>query len=91
MSERHPYRIYGNVSAREYGLLRAICRDYGFKSIYSLVNALVRALLKYANTADYDDGPDSLGKEIEDMFDEMLDTADAGRHLATEHYRNKRR
>lgn len=72
MKERHPHRIYSNVSQREYELLQQICRDYRFRSIYHLLQTLVRMFLRYANTESYRQEETSVGKEIEEMFDELI-------------------
>ena len=69
----HPYRIYSNVSKEEYILLRTICRQYGFRSIYQLIQTLIHTYLRYAKTEEYEEEPYSLSKEVEDMFDEMME------------------
>lgn len=89
MKEKHPHRIYSNVSAREFALLQALCKDYGFKSIYNLMQTLVRALLRYANSATYEDEEFSLGKEVEDMFDEFLNTPEAERDALNDRRRKR--
>ena len=73
MKERHPYRVYSNVSEREYALLQQICKDYGFNSIYALLQALLRTLLRYANTQSYQEEDEGIGAEVEEMFNDFLD------------------
>ena len=90
MKEKLSHRIYSNVSAREFALLQTLCKEYGFKSIYCLIQTLVRALLRYANTSAYEDEEFSLGKEVEDMFDEMLSTPEAERDAQYERRRQRR-
>lgn len=72
MSTVHPYRLYTKVSEQEFRMIRRICADYGFKSTYKLMQALIRALLRYADTGAYEEDDTSLGKEVEEMFDEMM-------------------
>ena len=84
--EGHPYRIYSNVSKREYALLKDICRRVGFRSIYQLMQTLVRCLLRYADTAAYRKEDKSLGVEVEEMFDSFLDGPTYTKSYTTEHH-----
>ncbi len=80
MKETHPHRIYSNVSEREYALLVEICHRVGFKSVYALNQALIRAFLRYCNTGAYDDDEDtSIGREVEEMFDNLVDSPESFR------------
>lgn len=72
MGTIHPYRLYTKVSAEEHSMLLKLCADYGFRSTYQLMQTLVRTLLRYADSAAYEEEEQSLGKEIEDMFDDMM-------------------
>lgn len=54
------------------------------------MQTLVRALLRYANSAAYESEEFSLGKEVEDMFDEMLSTPEAERDALYERRRQRR-
>lgn len=53
-------------------MILKLCADYGFRSTYQLMQTLVRTLLRYADSAAYEEEEQSLGKEIEDMFSDMM-------------------
>jgi hypothetical protein len=72
MGTIHPYRLYTKVSAEEHRMILKLCADYGFRSTYQLMQTLVRTLLRYADSAAYEEEEQSLGKEIEDMFSDMM-------------------
>ena len=72
----HPCRVYTKVSKEEQSMLTLLCAEYGFKSLYQLLQTLVRIFLKYADTEAYEQEDESLGKEIEDMFDELMEGRD---------------
>lgn len=69
----HPNRIYTKVSDDEIRAIRQICAEFGFRSTYQLMQSLIRALVRYADSVAYEEEDTSLGKEIEDMFNEMVE------------------
>lgn len=75
MKDRVEHRVYSNVSREDYTALKKLCKDYGFKSIYALLQTLLRCLLRHTGSIP-DDEEYSMGKEIDDMFEEMLDPSD---------------
>ena len=79
-------RIYSNVSKSEYALLGDICRRVGFRSIYQLLQTLVRCFLRYANTDEYDKEETSLGLEVEQMFDSFMDGPTHVKSYTTNHH-----
>ena len=72
----HPCRLYTKVSKEEQSMLTLLCAEYGFKSLYQLLQTLIRIFLRYANTEAYEKEDESLAKEIEDMFDKLMEGRD---------------
>ena len=59
------------VDARTYRMLEEKRKAGGFRSIYQLLQALLECFCRYSDP-EYDRGKDKgMGKEIEDMFDEL--------------------
>ena len=89
MKNRVTRRIYSNVSEKDYGKLNRICSMFGFKSIYQLLQVLLRCFLRYA---DHGSDPEpqeySMGKEIEDMFDDMMEPLERTKYYTT--YKGRR-
>lgn len=78
------HRIYSNVSERDFQRLSAICAMYGFKSIYQLLQILLRCFLRYADQgANQEPEEYSMGKEIEDMFDDLMEPVERQKYIAT--------
>ena len=57
---------------------------FGFKSIYQLLQVLLRCFLRYAEQGE-DPEPEeySMGKEIEDMFDDMMEPMERQKYYTT--------
>ena len=81
------HRVYSNVTPADYRNLQAICKDYGFKSIYQLLQTLLRCLLRHTGhepeSEEY-----SMGNEINEMFEEMMEPSERQKYHAT--YRGKK-
>ena len=67
--------------------LQAICNDYGFTSIYQLLQTLVRCLLRHTGHVPEPEEY-SMGNEISEMFEEMMQPEDRQKYYAT--YRGKK-
>jgi hypothetical protein len=76
------HRVYSNVSNEDFDKLTRICRDYGFKSIYALLQTLLRCLLKHTGHIPQDEEY-SMGREIDEMFEEMLDPTNRSKYYQT--------
>ena len=84
MKEKVTHRIYSNVSANDYAKLNMICKMFGFKSIYQLLQVLLRCFLRYAGVEKEPDTEEySMGKEIEDMFDDMMEPIERQKYYTT--------
>ena len=89
MKNRVTRRIYSNVSEKDYDKLNRICSMFGFKSIYQLMQVLVRCFLRYADHgSDPEPSEYSMGKEIEDMFDDMMEPLERTKYYTT--YKGRR-
>lgn len=80
------HRIYSNVSDKDFAKLNAICMQFGFKSIYQLLQILLRCFLRYADqgaSRQEEEEEYSMGKEIEDMFDEMMEPVERQKFYTT--------
>ena len=75
MKQKVTHRIYSNVSDRDFVRLSRICATFGFKSIYQLIQVLLRCFLRYADAANHqaDHEEYSMGREIEEMFDDLME------------------
>ena len=77
------------MSAKDYDKLNMICRMFGFKSIYQLLQVLLRCFLRYAGQGEELEPEEySMGKEIEDMFDDMMEPMERQKYYTT--YRGKK-
>lgn len=85
MKQKVTHRIYSNISDRDFQRLSRICDMFGFKSIYQLLQVMLRCFLKYADHSDAEPEPEeySMGKEIEDMFDEMMEPMERQKFYTT--------
>ena len=81
------HRVYSNVTPEDYRRLQAICKDYGFKSIYQLLQTLLRCLLRHTGQAPEPEEY-SMGNEISEMFDELMEPGERQKYYAT--YRGKK-
>ena len=89
MKHKVTHRIYSNISDRDYARLDRICSMFGFKSIYQLIQILLRCFLRYADQGAVEQKEEySMGKEIEDMFDELLEPQERKKYYTT--YKGKR-
>ena len=81
------HRVYSNVTPADYRRLQAICKDYGFKSIYQLLQTLLRCLLRHTG---HEPEPEeySIGNEISEMFEEMMEPAERQKYYST--YRGRK-
>ena len=81
------HRVYSNITDSDFRKLQKICKDYGFKSIYQLLQTLLRCLLRHTG---HQPEPEeySMGNEIHEMFDELADVTDRKKYYAT--YRGKK-
>lgn len=87
--EKVNHRIYSNVSAKDYAKLNRICVMFGFKSIYQLLQVLLTCFLRYADQGGSRQPQEySMAKEIEDMFDEMMEPMERQKHSTT--YKGRR-
>lgn len=86
MKHKVTHRIYSNVSDKDFERLSRICELFGFKSIYQLVQVLLRCFLRYADqgaSRQEEEEEYSMGKEIEDMFDEMMEPVERQKFYTT--------
>lgn len=81
------HRVYSNVTPADYRKLQAICNDYGFKSIYQLLQTLLRCLLRHTGQIPEPEEY-SMGNEINEMFEEMMEPSERQKYYAT--YRGKK-
>lgn len=89
MKNRVTRRIYSNVSETDYAKLNRICIMFGFKSIYQLLQVLLRCFLRYADQGSEPEPQEySMGKEIEDMFDDMMEPVERTKYYST--YKGRR-
>lgn len=85
MKHKVTHRIYSNISDRDYLRLNRICAIFGFKSIYQLIQILLRCFLRYADAANHQANQHeySMGKEIEEMFDDMMEPLERQKYFTT--------
>ena len=85
MKQKVTHRIYSNVSDRDFARLSRICHTFGFKSVYQLIQILLRCFLRYADAANHqaDREEYSMGKEIEEMFDDMMIPQERQKYFTT--------
>ena len=81
------HRVYSNVTPADYRRLQAICKDYGFKSIYQLLQTLLRCLLRHTGHAPEPEEY-SMGNEISEMFDELMEPGERQKYYST--YRGRK-
>lgn len=65
-------RINTKVTERDYRLLALVVKEYGFRSIYQLVQTLVLCFIRHIDSerdAEYERG---VGVEIDEMFEDMM-------------------
>ena len=82
-------RINTKVSDADYAVIQAIVRDYGFRSVYQLMQTLVMTFLRHVDSvrdAEYEEG---VGVEIEEMFDEMMEDRDRSVRSRSTYQRRK--
>lgn len=73
--EKNKYKrqkVYTYLSLKDIFRLKRICADYGFKSIYQLLQYLVHCFLRVADPAN-DPIDEPIPQEIEDMFTNNAD------------------
>jgi hypothetical protein len=82
------HRVYSNVTDADFHKLERICKDYGFKSIYQLLQTMLRCLLRHTG---HEPEPEeySMGNEINEMFEEMMEPVDRQKYYAT--YRGRKK
>lgn len=73
MTSRHNKTVKVNtkITQNDYALLLKACDDYGFSSIYQIMQVLLHCFLRHANPkrdAEFDDG---MSVEIDMMFEEL--------------------
>ena len=85
MKNKVTRRIYSNVSEADFAKLNMICAMFGFKSIYQLLQVLLRCFLRYADGGVAEEDPEeySMGREIEDMFDDMMEPIERTKYYTT--------
>ena len=81
------HRVYSNVSDSDFRRLQAICRDYGFKSVYALLQTLLRCLLRHTGHIPEPEEY-SMGNEISEMFEEMMEPGERQKYYST--YRGRK-
>lgn len=89
-------RIHTKVSAEEYVLISDFCRQFGFRSVYALLQALLVSFVRYAkykagqleeeNCRNY-----GIGKEVEEMFDLFMDPEERETNKSFTTYSNRRK
>jgi hypothetical protein len=60
-------KIVSRISAYDYGRLDSIAKEYGFKSIYEIMQGLVYCFLRSMEKNDVRQPP-SIDEEVDDMF-----------------------
>ena len=84
MKHKVTHRIYSNVSDKDFERLSRICEMFGFKSIYQLVQVLLRCFLRYAGQEPEPEPEEySMGREIEEMFDDMMEPMERQKYYTT--------
>ena len=70
--------------------LSRICATFGFKSIYQLIQVLLRCFLRYADAANHQVEYEeySMSREIEEMFDDMMQPQERQKYYST--YKGRR-
>ena len=81
------HRVYSNVTPADYQKLQAICKDFGFNSVYQLLQTLLRCLLRHTGHIPEPEEY-SMGNEISEMFEEMMEPGERRKYYAT--YRGKK-
>ncbi len=80
-------RVYSNITDSDFRKLQMICKDYGFKSVYQLLQTLLRCLLRHTgHTPEPEEY--SMGNEIGEMFEEMMEPSERQKYYAT--YRGRK-
>lgn len=90
MKQKVTHRIYSNVSDRDFVRLVRVCHTFGFKSIYQLIQVLLRCFLRYVDAANHqaDREEYSMGREIEEMFDDLMEPMERQKYYTT--YKGKK-
>ena len=91
MKHKVTHRIYSNVSDRDFERLTRFCAMFGFKSIYQLLQVMLRCFLRYADAANHQPDPEeySIGREIEEMFDDMIEPMERQKYYTTDRRRKE--
>ena len=64
------HRVYTNISDSNFRKLQKVCKDYGFKSIYALLQTLLECFMDHVNQPQKEEP--TINNEIGEMFEEML-------------------
>ena len=81
------HKVYTQVTIDDYKRLQAICNDYGFTSIYQLLQTLMRCFLRHTGHVPEPEEY-SMGNEISEMFEELMEPEERQKYYAT--YRGKK-
>jgi len=72
VKEYETRRVHCRVTEKQYNLLEYACSRYGFRSVYEIAGALIQSFAKYLEAPAYTPGETSIPKEIEDIFEELM-------------------
>jgi hypothetical protein len=81
------HRVYSNITDSDFRKLQKICKEYGFKSVYALLQTMLRCLLRHTGQTPEPEEY-SMGNEINEMFAEMMEPVERQKYYAT--YRGKK-
>ena len=77
------------LSEAEIKRLDFIVQEFGFRSRYQLLQTIVRQFLRYSDTTAYNEEPEPLAKDIEDMFDEMMEDREPQKSYTTDRHHRR--
>ena len=84
------HRVYSNITPSDYQKLQQICRDFGFNSIYQLLQTLLRCLLRHTGH-QVEPVDQSIGNEIGEMFEEMMEPINRNKYYSSYRGRKNKR
>ena len=85
--DKATHKVFTNISPADYARLQTICKDYGFKSMYQLLQTLLRCLLRHTGHVPEPEEY-SMGNEISEMFEEMMEPGERQKYYST--YRGRK-
>ena len=84
---RVTHRVYSNITDADFRTLERVCKEYGFKSIYQLLQTLLRCFLRHLGQAPEPEEY-SMSNEISEMFEDMIEPINRQKYYAT--YRGRK-